>query len=54
MGRQVSFRIVKGWLVFEEHEIMTMLKAFPAIWEEALRRGKRLMRAEKEGQRKAK
>lgn len=54
MSRQISFKLPGYWVVFKEVEVMTMLKAFPVIWEEAIKRGKPLSRAEKELSRKAK
>ncbi len=54
MSRQISFKLPGCWLVLEEVEVMTMLKAFPTIWEEAIKRGKPLLRAEKELSRVAK
>jgi len=44
----------KCWLVFEESEMMALLKGRPDIWETAIRRGKPFSRAEKEGYRRGK
>lgn len=44
----IEIRLTKYWLVLKPEELTQMLKAFPVIWEEGIRRGKPLLRAEKE------
>jgi hypothetical protein len=50
----IQIRLIKYWLVLEPEELMQMLKAFPAIWEKGIRRGKLTSRAEKEQHRHGK
>jgi len=54
LGRQISFKMPKCWLVFEQQEMDELLKSRPDIWEVAIKRGKSFTRFEKEQYRRLK
>lgn len=51
---EVPIRLAKCWIILTRDELQQMLRAFPTIWESAIRRGKYYARVEKEQWRRVK
>jgi len=54
MDKIFNIHLTRYILSIHESELHSLLKADPVLWEQCMRRGKSVLRAEKEQRRKAK